>query len=271
MNRHQIPEPFTRLLAALQPWLDQVVIVGGWAHRLYRLHPNAQALAYPPLFTLDADVALPRIVNAGAADIRRRLLNFGFTEEFSGDAHPPAAHYRSGDGLSGFYAEFVTPLKGSELDRRQRRKTTVEIAGALTQQLRHIELLLQKPWTIDFRDSGFTGPVQVANPVAFLVQKILIHGKREPGDRAKDILYMRDTLEVFGPRLPELAALWRDEVEPQLNPAKRSAIRATSRKMFGEISNEIRHAARISRERSLSPEEIRQVCNSGFVEVFGGR
>ena len=32
-------EYFARLVEALDPWLDQVVIIGGWAHRLYRLHP----------------------------------------------------------------------------------------------------------------------------------------------------------------------------------------------------------------------------------------
>ena len=33
-------DPFVRLVAALEPWLDQIVVVGGWAHRLYRLHPQ---------------------------------------------------------------------------------------------------------------------------------------------------------------------------------------------------------------------------------------
>jgi len=42
MNARQIPENFERLLTALEPWLDQIVIVDGWAHRLYRLHPRAQ-------------------------------------------------------------------------------------------------------------------------------------------------------------------------------------------------------------------------------------
>jgi hypothetical protein len=32
-------EYFARLVEALDPWLDQVVIIGGWAHRLYRLQP----------------------------------------------------------------------------------------------------------------------------------------------------------------------------------------------------------------------------------------
>ncbi len=52
-------EHFARLIEALDPWLDQVVIIGGWAHRLYRLHPLAQSLDYEPPGTLDTDVAVP--------------------------------------------------------------------------------------------------------------------------------------------------------------------------------------------------------------------
>jgi hypothetical protein len=29
-------EPFSKVIAALDPWLEQVVLVGGCAHRLYR-------------------------------------------------------------------------------------------------------------------------------------------------------------------------------------------------------------------------------------------
>jgi len=50
---------FAGLVDVLAPWLDQVVIVGGWAHRLYRLHTLAQPLEYEPLATLDTDVAVP--------------------------------------------------------------------------------------------------------------------------------------------------------------------------------------------------------------------
>jgi hypothetical protein len=28
--------PFVRLIEALEPWLEQVVLIGGWAHRLYQ-------------------------------------------------------------------------------------------------------------------------------------------------------------------------------------------------------------------------------------------
>lgn len=33
---------FSRMVEALEPLLDQIVVVGGWAHRLYRYHPLAQ-------------------------------------------------------------------------------------------------------------------------------------------------------------------------------------------------------------------------------------
>ena len=42
---------FSRLIEALRPWLNDIVIAGGWAHRLYRHHPLARAVDYPPLMT----------------------------------------------------------------------------------------------------------------------------------------------------------------------------------------------------------------------------
>jgi hypothetical protein len=268
MNGDQDAAAFKRLIAALEPWLDQIVIVGGWAHQLYRLHPEAQELEYEPLRTLDADVAIPATLPVGEPDIRERLLAYGFTEEFLGDDHPPATHYYLGGEVSGFYAEFLTPLIGSEYDRNQKRKATTEVAGLASQQLRYIELLLHHPWWINLESDGSRVKVQIANPVSFLAQKVLIHGKREREDRAKDILYMHDTLEVFGARLQTLQQLWRSMVAPQLQPRRASAVSKASEGLFGAVSDDIRRAAEISAERTLSPEAIRAACHYGFIEVF---
>jgi hypothetical protein len=219
--------------------------------------------------TLDTDVAVPPKMQAGEQDIRERLLGHGFTEESLGDDHPPATHYRLGGEASGFYAEFLTPLTGSEYDRHQRRKATVEIAGVASQQLRHIELLLDHPWSIDYESDGFAAKIQIANPVSFLVQKVLIHGKREREDRAKDILYMHDTLEVFGARLPGLKELWWKSVAPQLQSRGARNVSTAPEVFFGELSDDIRRAAEISAERALSPEAIRASCHYGFTELFG--
>lgn len=129
MNGHQDLKPFALLIAALDPWLGQIVIVGGWAHQLYRLHPHARGLDYRPLTTLDTDVAIPAKMAVGEQDIRQRLLAHGFVEEFVGDHQPPAIHYHLGGEKTGFYAEFLTPLTGGEHDRKHNRKATMEIAG----------------------------------------------------------------------------------------------------------------------------------------------
>jgi len=179
-----VQDPFSRLVVALDPWLDQVVIVGGWAHQLYRRHPAAQELDYPPLTTLDTDVAVPLKLPVREQDIRARLLAHGFTEESLGNDRPQATHYYLGDEASGFYVEFLTPLIGGEYDRKGRRKATTEVAGVSSQRLRHVELLLHHPWSIDFKSDEFAGMIQIANPVSFVAQKVLIHEEREREDRA---------------------------------------------------------------------------------------
>src|ERR1035438_4033609 len=95
-------EYFARLVDALEPWLDQVVVIGGWAHRLYRLHPLAQPLEYEPLGTLDTDVLVPSHLPASGEQIRERLLEKEFREELMGDTRPPAAHYHVATGDSSF-------------------------------------------------------------------------------------------------------------------------------------------------------------------------
>jgi len=39
MTAERDDEKFAQLVDAIGPYLDRVVIVGGWAHRLFRYHP----------------------------------------------------------------------------------------------------------------------------------------------------------------------------------------------------------------------------------------
>jgi hypothetical protein len=132
---------------------------------------------------------------------------------------------------------------GSEYDRKHKRKAITEVAGASTQQLRHIELLLISPSSILVEHAELSARIRIANPTAFLAQKILIHRRRERQDRAKDIMYMRDTLEVFGARLPDLADLWRSDVAGHLQPRHTKMVSRASREMFRKVSDDIRRAA----------------------------
>jgi hypothetical protein len=107
----------SKLLEALDPWLPQIVIVGGWAHRLFRYHPLAQTVQYEPLLTLDTDVALPVRLEVREQDLRDRSASAGFKERFLGlgEHQPPATHYRLGDEEGSFYVEFLTPLIGANM------------------------------------------------------------------------------------------------------------------------------------------------------------
>ena len=261
------PDPFARLIAALEPYLDQIVIIGGWAHQLYRHHPAAQQLDYPPLMTLDTDIAMLPGVFLREQDIRSRLIAHGFEEEFLGDDRPPATHYRLGDEASGFYAEFLTPLVGAVRDRTGRRTATPEISGVTPHGLRYVEILLHHPWAIDFASGEVTAQIRIANPVSFVAQKVLILARRDPEHRAKDILYMHDTLEVFGSRLAELRELWRERVRPELTANQAKILSRASEVLFGELTDDVRRASQIASQR-VSPDNIRQACQYGFREVF---
>ncbi len=75
-------EPFAKFVEAIDPWLGEMVLIGGWAHRLYRSDRRARNLDYVPLTTLDRDVAVPAKLRNDEPTVRQRLIAAGFTEEF---------------------------------------------------------------------------------------------------------------------------------------------------------------------------------------------
>lgn len=264
---------FSRLITALDPWLDQVVIIGGWAHRLYHQHSSAQRLDFSPLVTFDADVAIPLTLPAQTPTVREALVAHGFEEEFRGDDMPPATHYHLGEEGSGFYAEFLTPLTGSERSRSGRRKATAHVGGVNSQQLRFIELLLEHPWIVELRAEEFGLPapksLRVANPVAFLAQKLLIHRKRSSEGQAKDILYVHDTLQVFGARLGDLRNEWTSRIRPVLHPKAAKTVETAHTWLFGDVTDAIREAASIPADRRMTSEAVRGACQFGLQQVVG--
>lgn len=263
---------FARLVEAIRPWLGHVVIVGGWAHRLHRLHPLATAQDYQPLRTRDVDLAFsPDAPLHG--DLRKALNKAGFKEEFSGEHTPPVTHYRLGEEDAGFYAEFLTVKKGSNLTRSGKRDLTVVKAGITAQRLRHLDLLLEAPWHIRIMPKTMpitrSAELLVPNPVSFIVQKLLIHKRRDTQKKAQDILYIHDTLELFGASLDQLQTVWKEEVRPRL--PTRTANRATviAAELFGDVTDVIREAARIPQDRRLQPNTLRATIQRGLEEAFG--
>jgi hypothetical protein len=70
VNGHADNEEFARLIDAPGPWLGEVVIIRGWAHRLCRLYWRPQAITYVPIGTLGTDVAIPARLRAEGDDLR---------------------------------------------------------------------------------------------------------------------------------------------------------------------------------------------------------
>jgi hypothetical protein len=264
---------FARLIQALRPWLGHLVIVGGWAHRLHRLHPAAGNPAYLPLRTRDVDLALSLDAPL-SGDIRDALERAGFGRTFLGTDSPPVTHYGLTDEDAGFYAEFLVPLKGAEFKRSGKPDVTASKAGINVQKLRHLDLLLEAPWSVrigpdaevPFEESL---DLLVPNPVSFIIQKLLIHDKRKGNKKAQDVLYVHDTLELFGGALDDLRAVWLDQVRPRMAATTARRSEKTARTLFEQVTDTIREAARIPQDRQLTPEVVRGACDYGLREILG--
>lgn len=263
---------FRRLVEALAPWNQQLVFVGGWAHRMYRLHPDAGQMTYEPLTTRDADVAFGDRQRLDGS-ILKHLKEAGFKEELTGEHKPPVSRYTLGaEGDQGFYAEFLTPLIGRERDKAGNANATLAKADITAQKLRYLDVLLMSPWEVllpAVDGSSASMLVRIPNPVRFVVQKFLIHEGREPEKQAQDLLYVHDTLEIFASQLTHLAAIWREDVEPSLQ--RSGWIRSfmtTKERLLGQVGAALRDAAAIRPDRQLDPERMRRLCIAAFYEII---
>lgn len=268
---------FTKLAVTLEPWRRQIVFVGGWAYRLYRYEVRAHKPEYEAIFTQDADVAYKER-EALVGDIKEALAGAGFEEKLNGDFKPPAARYSLGDEANGFYAEFLTPLTGSGKKRNKQTREFEEDAteingGVIAQKLRHLEVLLHAPWVVSIpaAESGIDEDIaglSIPNPVSFIIQKILIRDLRAADKRPQDVLYIHDTLELFGASIDELVPIWKD-LEETLTDGQRKLVRGGVQELFSEVNDTLREAAAIPSDRRPAPEDMLKLCQFGFDELFG--
>jgi hypothetical protein len=265
-------EAFARLLDAVHPWLDKLVLVGGWAHRLHRYYRLADPPSYLPVMTKDADLAFS-LDESLEGNIAASLKAAGFKEVLSGEHTPPVSHYSLGKEGGGFYAEFLTQLKGSRTRRTGAPDATIARAGVTAQKLRYLDLLLVETVTVTL-EPGTEIPVsnptrvRLPNPVSFIAQKLLIQSSRLPGKRAQDLLYIHDTIDLFAPNLSTLGQIWRERARPILPEKTVRKVEAISQATFSETTDVIRAAARIPQDRTLRPETFRALCEAGLTELL---
>lgn len=274
-------EAFATAVGALRPYLSKIVVVGGWAHRLFVLRPDATPPAFRPLVTDDADIATPLALDVHEKRIDLLLKEVGFVEELAGDELPPVASYVLKTEDQDFELAFIADLKGSRTTRDGKRDVTVAVAGVVAQKLRWVSALLVAPWTVTLDEhNGYPVPgggpvtVQIANATSYLFQKLMVLPARmASGKGGKDALYMFDTLRLFASSLDDLHAT-REVLFDRFPGSAPKELESLAQRYFGTgTSDAVVAAAVVAREsgRAEPPSAamIAATCRAGFAAVFG--
>jgi len=95
----------------------------------------------------------------------------------------------------------------------------------------------------------------------------LIHEKRDRRSRAKDILYLHDTIELLGGSLSVVREEWNLLRQELSHGAIRIVERAVDT-MFSKMSDDIRGAAQAAAGRALTPQAVQELCWAGLKIVF---
>ena len=111
--------------------------------------------------------------------------------------------------------------------------------------------------------------IRIAHPTRCMAQKLLIHDRRERRSRAKDILYLHDTIELFGASLDVLGEEWKLTAIPELSESAIRTIEASADAVFSKVTDDIRGAAQAAAGRALTPERIQELCRAGLQAGFG--
>ncbi len=188
-----------QLLETLGPSRADIMIVGGWAHRLMSLHPLATR-TLDVLTTKDVDL----LIEPGVEGLGERLRDAGFEQRMRGDDRPPISDYlqKSNPGAP---VEFIAVERPS----RTEQPSTREINGVSASLIKGLDLLLVEPWHISLSSPSWPSKppieIRIPNPIAFSTHKVLIARKRPARDkRDKDILYAYDTFSLFAGQDTEL-------------------------------------------------------------------
>lgn len=195
-----------RGLGAIEPYLDVVVVAGGWVPHIYELLYDANTVGRSPR-TRDIDLALPRSVPIRDRSIDELLKDAGFRCEFHSLDSPPVTKYVAVRGDDdAIEIEFITDAPGSS-------EAAIMVQPDLSaQELHYVGLLLESPWPVDLgglTDGEIELAILVPRPGAFVFHKSLVFKNRRDRLKAeKDLYYIFFVLDAF----PE----WRAAIDAEL-------------------------------------------------------
>lgn len=178
-----------RTIDVLAPYLDEIVIVGGWVPFLYKTYGQMPS-PHPLLRTMDIDVVVPRHVEEhGRPTIDEMLSRAGYKARIYGSDVSVVKYELTFPATE---IEFLTP----EIGKSGKAVLAVQ-RGLWAQALRYLEILLENTERIKISDTiegaDIDLVVTVPSPSAFIFQKglTLSPGSRRPAAKIdKDLYYI---------------------------------------------------------------------------------
>lgn len=199
-----------RALNALGPYLSDLIICGAWAWYLYR-RCLASERWIPEEFTRDLDCIGRERMPIRDSHLVERLKANAFEWVPRGSETPPVASFVWPDRQHAeIEIEFLVPARGDGSRR------IVELQPGLTAQaLRHLDILTETPLTLVIDNESpvademaFRGAIRLPSIGHFVIQKGLIHSRRDRNRQVKDLFYVIELLD----RANGLSARCLDEV-----------------------------------------------------------
>lgn len=187
-----VTELLRRTLRAIEPWSDEIVLIGGWAIQMYRYAEWADSNV-DIVLTEDVDFAVPKQLES-TGELNRRLMDQGLVRIASRATNPAITYFQiaehGSEDLAPSYVEFLTPFIGPS-----QYSDPVVIAPNVTAQcLRYLELsfdgslLLPLARVPTLADTGVAS-IRIPSPASYLLAKALVYPRRG-NRRDKDCAYI---------------------------------------------------------------------------------
>lgn len=249
-----------RAMRALAEVSDQLVLVGGTAQRLFPMHPLGRDPGFDLLSTEDVDLAAPLAIRVPAeTDLLERLREAGFEAKVSGaDRAKWTYPLRDGDGA---YLEFIAPRVGSGIKRNEQPDLVLRFSGIHAEKLPNVHALLHRPWEVELESADTRIRFQVVNPITYIAQKLITMQGRPPLKRGKDLLYVFDTLAIFGDHL-DILGEQESVLLPALNKKQRRSVAKAFKEHCTQDGPTTRTAAAIASEQRPSPPTSPQIATA---------
>ena len=198
-------------IASLKPYLNQLVIAGGWVPYIYSKTYSSENVR-EPLITYDFDAVIPRhgfLENDKSLD--RVILDAGFEYVFASLDNPPVVKYiKKLAENKEIEIEFIVNESGNN-------EGVKRIGSINAQALRYIGLLTDSHWELSLLELGFAddGYLRIPSPARFIFHKALTAPRRRQSNKtAKDLYYIFYVLEAF--------SAWREDTLMQINQLSKS-------------------------------------------------